>query len=71
MSKISYEVELPDRLLQGFLQHIRNFESQHMDEIHIKLWVADTKMSPEQMLALFRSIRPPFPFERVFPRNDA
>lgn len=71
MAKISLEVVLPDRLLQAFLQHVRTFEAQNTKEMHVQMWVTETGLTQEQMLAVFRSLRPAFPYEGVFPRTDA
>lgn len=62
MAKVDFEITVPDRLLQSFLQHLRDFDAQHMNEVQMKMWVTETDLTPKEMEEIFCSLRPPFTF---------
>jgi hypothetical protein len=69
MATLRLEITLPDELLQAFLQHLRNFDTEHDPErrgtIHLAIGI-ESKLPAATIQNIFRSIRPPFENEWVF-----
>lgn len=61
MAKIQLDVELPDALIKSFVQHFRDWDMQHSKDVQLKFWIPESKLTGDEMLAIFRSIKPPFP----------
>jgi hypothetical protein len=60
-ARIRIELTLKDELLQEFLQHIRNFDARHMQDIQLQLGVEVPNMKGEELERILKSIKPPFP----------
>lgn len=59
-AEILIQAELDDDLIQAFLQHVRDFDTDHPGQCHFRMAaVADGKTVAE-MDAIFAAIRPPF-----------
>jgi hypothetical protein len=39
---VSIGAELPEELLREFLQHLRDFDTQHHGEVHLAIWISPT-----------------------------
>lgn len=63
VAKISIEAEVPDGLLQEWLQHLRNFDTKHPG-CHFVIAAKSGKTMGEAM-DMIRSIDPPFDFEAM------
>jgi hypothetical protein len=53
--------ELPDDLIQEFIQYVRDYDSSH-PECHFQMMVKADEKTVEEMEAIFSAIRPPFDF---------
>ena len=60
MAKVEIDVRMPDKLLKSFLQHMRDWEAQHMEESEFMIWIPECAFPGDQMLAIFQSIRPKY-----------
>jgi hypothetical protein len=71
MAKVNIEVSLPDGMLQDFLQHLRDFDTQHdplrQSLIHIAIGIEAANMTASEIEHIFKRIRPPFENQWVFP----
>jgi hypothetical protein len=68
MAEIKFEVQLPDGLVQEFLQHTRDFEVEHMNETEFRMWIDAPNLTVEETKAIFENIQPPYPFKAFIPR---
>lgn len=68
--EIDLHAEMPIDLLQGFLQHIRDFEIKHHEEMHLGIVGGSPEISTEEIIKIIRSIKPPFPVEREYKFGD-
>jgi hypothetical protein len=58
--KVSIQVEAPNELFQKFLQHIRDFDTQHEDHALFFQIFMSGDLSVEEGERVMRSIQPPF-----------
>lgn len=66
MAKVRLNVSLPDALLQPFLQHVRNYETQHFKDVALEIFVTDNgKLQSADMVRIFESIEPPYTYRYV------
>jgi hypothetical protein len=69
MAKVLVSVEMPEALVQKFLQWVRDFDTKHdpnhEDKIKIAMLVQADK-SVDEMLTTFNSISPGFPYTEFF-----
>lgn len=72
MAMIRLEINLPDELIQAFLQAVRNFDIGHdpgrTGLVHIMMGIEAPTLSAQTVQAIFNSIRPPFDQEGIFPQ---
>jgi cephalosporin hydroxylase len=69
-AKIYIDVGINENLLREFLQHLQNFNAKHKTEMHANISMAAPWMSQGEILAMFRSLTPGLPFEKVIPRGS-
>jgi hypothetical protein len=63
-SHIKLAIEMPDELLGAFMQHIRDFDVKHWDDVLVAYTVdAAGAMKLEEIEAVFASIKPPFDYQ--------
>jgi len=64
VTTVTVEAQMPDELLQQFLQHLRNFDiyydPQRVGHIHLEIGVEAPDLSADTMSQIFSAIRPPF-----------
>jgi len=60
MAKLTLEAEMPAKLLQEFLQAMRNAECKHFDEIVLAVWIDAPECKTGEAERIFRSITPPY-----------
>lgn len=58
-------VEMPDDLLQEFIQHCRDFDATHAD-CEMKILAKADDKTVEEMEAIFSAIHPPFNIREKF-----
>lgn len=68
--KIKFEAEVTNKhVLQQFLQHIRDFDVAHFEDVEISLWIDAPEMPTKEAEAIMQSIEPPFPFMKTFKKQ--
>lgn len=65
-ARISVIGEVPERLLQAFIQHLRDFDTRHSDCAFRFDIVADS-LSTDEVERIMASIDPPFEFRATIP----
>ena len=62
MITLSLKIEMPEELLCDALQHIRDFDVAHFDDVKISMWIdGPAHLSKDKILAIIAKIKPPFP----------
>lgn len=66
--KINITVELPDELLNEFIQHLRDYESPRSDKVHLNMFAtSDKDVTAEEMNKMLSNVHPEIPWIRVIP----
>jgi len=64
--KMKFEAEVADKkVLQLFLQHIRDFDTAHFEDVKIKMWVDAPELKLAEVEEIMRSISPPWPLMKT------
>ncbi len=58
---VCVEAHLPEYLIAKFLQHIRDFDTQHPG-CHFQIVILSPQRSDEEVRTILASINPPFAF---------
>jgi hypothetical protein len=53
-------MRLPDHLLREWLQHVRDFDVAHFDDVTVRVSVEAPHLSCEKVAQILGSIEPPF-----------
>lgn len=59
MYTVNLSAELPDDLLQIFLQTIQDFHVAHTDEIFVDIKISNLRATPEEIRAICARVNPP------------
>ena len=63
MTRVTFEIVLPNELLQAWLQHVRNFDLMHdperLGKVHLNIGI-QSDLDAATVQQIFASIRPPF-----------
>jgi hypothetical protein len=63
MARVTFEIALPDELLQAWLQHVRNFDltydPERVGKVHLNIGI-QSDLDAATVQQIFASIKPPF-----------
>lgn len=65
MAKVQIDFDIPDRMMRDLLQYVRTWESQRTNEVHMNIWIPESKITGEEMLAIFNSLKPSIPHRGI------
>lgn len=67
--KVIISAELPDELVQPWLQHMRDFDAKHSADCHFQVIVNAPDNTVDEMVEMMK-IDPPLPHQIVIKRDD-
>jgi hypothetical protein len=69
MATFTLKGEIPTRLVEEFMQLIRDFEQGSPNEIHIAMVFDVPELSVKEVQMMFDNIGPSFAYTHFFPRR--
>jgi hypothetical protein len=69
-SQVRLSIDLPDELLEAFLQHVRDFDARHSDHVVLVISVDAPHVPVDQIDEILSRVKPPF-LSRYMRRNHS
>lgn len=70
MCNVLIRASVPQRLVEKYLQWMRDFDSKHFEEVMFAVVVRCPTMSREEVRAMFGRLNPPLPFKAEVTKEE-